>query len=230
MPGGSQANTGQQSGGGGGGMGGGGGGMGSMWGMFGAIPKWAGLAGQKRGRRPALHPEEQKQIQKKGKVFNKLYKMFKTQAGDPYRFKMRLGEQEMYDERARDIYGADRDKQRQSLMADMNRSGSLSSGATNYALTQFSRDTLKDYQQFYFQDRSRAKSEAQDVQNTLFKQGDALIHSKNPWERLTTVKTARDAQHNKFRNRSHSTAHQTGSAMVGSSMGGQYGSQGSYQG
>lgn len=174
---------------------------------------------KKKGRRPGLSPDEQQITEKKSDVFGTLFNKFKEQSKNPYRFKMRVGEQEMYDKRARDIYGEERGKQNQSLMAQMNRTGSLSSGHTNYALGQFARDTLKDYQQFYFQDRRRSKEEAQEVQNQIFGQGQFLIDSKNPWERQTQVMNARNAQHNTWRNRGFSMAQQVSMAYLGKGLG-----------
>lgn len=177
-----------------------------------------GLAASK-GRKPGLAPQHQESMERKIATEKTLSQMFQERAKDPFAYVMPADEQRYYDKRKMDIYGQERGRQQQSMMGAMSRTGALASGATNYNLMRFGQETLRDQQQFYFQDRSnRLKEREQAVQST-YQMGTSLLGMPTQGTEMTDVMTARNRQHNVWRNRWANVLTSVGGQMLGSGLG-----------
>ena len=196
-------------------------GMFSAAGMMGAGLSNMVIGGlmSKKGRKPGLSPMESGSLGRKEATERQLTSMFQERAKDPFKYVMGLEEQKYYDERRDEIYGAERDRQQQTLMGAMNRSGALASGATAFRLGQFGQETLKQKQQFYFEDQSnRLQQKEQAVSNT-FNMGSSLMSRPAIGAQQTDVMNARSRQHNAWRNRWGSMTSQMGGQMFGAGVG-----------
>ena len=127
-------------------------GIGSM--AFGGATMLGGGLMSSKGRAPGIAPQQQESAYRKLAAGKTLHGMFEERAKDPYKYVMPLQEQQYYDKRRDEIYGEGRERQAQGIMGRLNRSGILGSGATGEALGRFGQQTLRDKQQFYFQDRA----------------------------------------------------------------------------
>jgi len=191
---------------------------GAMMGM-GAAGMLVGGLMSKKGRKPGISPMEQESLQRKIEAEKTLSKMFQDRAKDPFQYVMGLEEQKYYDTRRDEIYGQQRERQQQGLMGAMNRTGTLGSGATQFRLGQFAQDTLRDKQQFYFQDQaSRLQQKEQAVANT-FSMGQGVLGGPALGAQQTDVMNARARQHNAWRNRWANVASSAGGQMMGAGMG-----------
>lgn len=172
-----------------------------------------------KGRRPGLSPQHQQSMERKLGAEGALSDMFQKRAKDPFAYVMPIDEQRYYDKRRLDIYGEGRGRQQQSLMGAMSRTGALASGATNYNLMRFGQETLRDQQQFYFQDRAtRLKEKEQAVQST-YQMGMGILGAPTQGTEMTDVLTARNRQHNVWRNRWANVFTSTGGQMLGTGLG-----------
>lgn len=173
-----------------------------------------------KGRRPGLSPMEMQSLQTKMGAQQTLGRMFQERAQDPFKYVMPLEEQKYYDQRRSDIYGEGRQQQQQQMMGAMSRTGTLASGASNYNLMRFGQQTLRDQQQFYFQDRAnRLKEREGAVQNT-FAMGQGVLGSETLGGQMTDVLSARNKQHNVWRNRWANIVTSAGGQTMGYGLGG----------
>lgn len=185
-----------------------------------------GVASKKKGKGPQLGSEEQLSIQRKSEAEGTLSGMFQERAKDPFKYVMPLGEQKYYDERQADIYGEERDRQQQSLMGAMNRMGTLGSGATGYNLMRFGQQTLRDKQQFYFQDRAQRLREREGAVQATYGMGMGLLSAPTVGMRQTDMMNQRTAQANQWKNRWSDLASNIGGQMMGYGLGSKTGAGG----
>jgi hypothetical protein len=179
----------------------------------------AGTLMSKRGRRPRLSPQEMASLERRSEAEGTLSKMFQERAQDPFAYVMPLAEQQYYDKRRDDIYDEGRQRQQQSLMGAMNRTGALASGATNYNLMRFGQETLRDKQQFYFQDQATRLQQREQAVGNTFGMGASFMGLPAQGQAYTDVMNARARDHNQWRNRWANVMTQTGGALMGHGMG-----------
>lgn len=183
-----------------------------------ALAIGGGLMG-KKGRRPGISPTQMASIERKSEAEGTLSQMFQERAKDPFQYVMPLAEQQYYDKRQADIYGEGRQRQQQSLMAAMSRTGTLASGATNYNLMRFGQETLRDKQQFYFQDRAQRLGEREQAVGQTFQMGMQFMGAPGVGGQITDAMNARSRQHNEWRNRWANLASSMGGQMMGYGLG-----------
>jgi len=172
-----------------------------------------------KGRRPQISPEQLESIRRKSEVEGTLTGMFQERAKDPFKYVMPLSEQKYYDERRDEIYGEGRKRQEQGLMGAMSRTGALGSGQTNYALSQFSQQTMRQQQQFYFEDRRTRLQEREGAVQATYGMGMNLLGAPDQGQALTEAANARARQHNVWRNRWSNMVTQAGGAAFGYGLG-----------
>jgi len=154
-----------------------------------------------RPRRATISPEEQASTERRGKVEQMMWAMFEQRAQDPFAYVMPIEEQKYYDERRDQIYGEQREGQQQQLMGAMSRTGTLASGATNYNLMRFGQQTLRDQQQFYFQDRSQRLREKEGAIQSTMGMGGMILGAPAIGMQQTDLANERAKEHSEWRNR-----------------------------
>jgi len=154
-----------------------------------------------KGRQPGISEEERATTERRRKVEEGMAGMFEERAKDPFAYVMPLEEQKYYDKRRLKIYGEERGRQQQSLMGAMNRTGTLASGATNYNLMRFGQETLRDQQQFYFQDQATRLQQREQAYSSTIQSGAAITNAPVIGAQETDAMNARARQHNEWRNR-----------------------------
>ncbi len=179
----------------------------------------AGGLGSKKGRRPGISPVEMQSIERKSAAEGTLSAMFQERAKDPFQYLMSPEEQDKFEERRLDIYGEGRQRQQQQLMGAMSRTGALASGATNYNLMRFGQETLRDQQQFYFQDRQKRLQEREQAVQSTFGMGQAIVGGPTVGGQVTDVMNQRAREHNQWRNRWANMATSVGGQLAGYGLG-----------
>lgn len=173
-----------------------------------------------KGRKPGLGPIETQSLQRKMRAQKSLEGMFQDRLRSPDQNIMPFEEQQAFQQRRGEIYGEQRGQQAQALMGRMSRTGTLASGATNYNLMRFGQQTLRDQQQFYFQDRAQRLQEREQAQATTFQMGQAVAGTPVIGGQQTDVMNARARQHNVWRNRWANVMTSMGGQTLGYGLGG----------
>lgn len=196
-------------------------GMAGGLGTLGIGATLTGIGGvmSKKGRRPGLSPTEAASVQRKSEAEGTLSAMFQQRAKDPFQYVMPLEEQKYYDKRRDEIYGEEKGRQQSGLMSAMSRTGALASGATNYNLMRFGQQTLRDQQQFYFQDQATRLQQRESAVQSTFNMGQAFLGSPVIGGQMTEAMNARSQQHNQWRNRWANVFSSGGGQMLGAGLG-----------
>jgi hypothetical protein len=149
---------------------------------------------QQRKHKAKISPQELASLERKEKDSQSLSKMFQDRAANPLGSVMPFAEQQYYDQRRDSIYDEGRQRQQQGLMGAMNRTGALASGATNYNLQRFGQETLRDKQQFYFQDQQNRLNQNEQAIQSTFNMGLGVMGTPVQGTQYTDLGNARTRQ------------------------------------